>query len=132
MHRANIGTLLILLSIPPMIVPPYVQAQSHAMNREDLQKDIVAASRVREANLAKVQSFFSSDAARQALKSARVNERFVQNAVRTLDNEELAKLAARVDKSQQDFAAGVLTNQEITYIIIALATAVIILVIVAA
>jgi hypothetical protein len=42
------------------------------------------------------------------------------------------RLVARTDKLQHDVAAGALSNQQITYILIALATAVIILVIVAA
>jgi len=49
-----------------------------------------------------------------------------------LNDQELARLAARAEKANSDFAAGSLTNQELTYIVIALGTAVLILVIVAA
>ena len=43
-------------------------------------------------------------------------------------SQELAKLAQQTRHVQNDFAAGVLTNQQITYILIALATAVIVLI----
>ena len=49
-----------------------------------------------------------------------------------MSDEDLARLAAQSEKLQKDVAAGALTNQQITYILIALGTAVIILVIVAA
>ena len=55
----------------------------------------------------------------------------VTAALPLLGDEELAQLASRAERAQADFAAGALSNQEITYILIALATAVIILVIVA-
>ena len=45
-------------------------------------------------------------------------------------DEELARLAARTDKVQRDMAAGALTNQQITYILIALGTAVLVLILV--
>jgi hypothetical protein len=56
----------------------------------------------------------------------------VRQAVSFLSDEELARLAARATRIENDFAAGALNNQQITYILIALATAVVILVIVAA
>jgi hypothetical protein len=50
-----------------------------------------------------------------------------------LNDKELARLAAQAEKVQADVAAGALDNhQQISYIIIALATAVLILVIVVA
>jgi len=52
--------------------------------------------------------------------------------IEDLPDEELARLAARTEKVRKDFAAGALTNQQITYIIIALATALIVVIIVVA
>jgi hypothetical protein len=66
------------------------------------------------------------------LSSTGIEYRKVERALAQLEDEELARLAARADKVRRDFEAGSLTNQQITYIIIALATAVLILVIVAA
>jgi hypothetical protein len=49
-----------------------------------------------------------------------------------LGPDELARLAARTNQLQQNFAGGALNNQQMTYAIIAIATAVLVLVIVAA
>ena len=54
----------------------------------------------------------------------------VQNAAtapQALDDEEVAELAKRAEDPGREVAGGALTNQQLTYIVIALATAVIIL-----
>jgi hypothetical protein len=56
----------------------------------------------------------------------------VTAGVATLEDADLSRLAERARSYQADVAAGALNNQQITYILIALGTAVIILVIVAA
>lgn len=48
---------------------------------------------------------------------------------RLLDGEELANLAARAEKPTEDLVGGALTNQQLTYIVIALAAAVIVLIV---
>jgi hypothetical protein len=70
--------------------------------------------------------------AEKAIKRAGFDRNTVVRAVATLSDDELSRLSARAERAQQDLAAGALSNQELTYIVIALATAVIILVIVAA
>jgi hypothetical protein len=54
----------------------------------------------------------------------------VQNTecARLLDEEELASLTARAEEPADDVAGGALTNQQLTYIVIALAAAVIVLI----
>jgi len=52
----------------------------------------------------------------------------VQKAVATLSPDELARLAARTNQIQRDFAAGSLTNEQLTYIVIAIGAAVIVLI----
>lgn len=122
--------VLLLLAVLPM--SPDARAQEHVVSAGDLHRDIVAAAQARQSNQVKIQNFFSSDEAKRALKSAHLPYERVQRAVLSLGDEELARLAARTVKIESDFAAGSLSNQELTYIIIALGTAVIILVIVAA
>jgi hypothetical protein len=56
----------------------------------------------------------------------------VEQAIPLLNDEELSRLASRCRQVESDISGGELNNQEMTYIIIALATAVIILVLVAA
>jgi hypothetical protein len=61
-----------------------------------------------------------------------VNATKVEKAIPLLNDEELSRLASQCRQVENDISAGALSNQEITYILIALATAVIILVIVVA
>ncbi len=123
-------TVAFLIALLP--IPQDVFAQDHVVSTADLHQAVVAAAQTRQNNLVKVQNFFATDQARKALQSAHLPYQKVQKAVASLNDAELARLAARTDQMQKDFAAGNLTNQQITYIIIALATAVIILIIVAA
>ena len=62
-------------------------------------------------------------AVKKALKTTRIDPEKIQKAVPSLSDEELARLAAQTDKVQRDIAAGALNNTQITYIIIAIATA---------
>ena len=130
--RSSLCMLVILVLVPGLIVPPDMMAQEHVVSSADLRRDLVAAAQVRQDNQAKVVRFFSSDQAKKALQSAGLSYEKIQKAVPQLGDEELVRLASLTDKVQHDFAAGALSNQEITYILIALGTAVIILVLVAA
>jgi hypothetical protein len=103
----------------------------HIVSTGDLQKAVRASVRTRQDNLAKIDQFFAAEPARKAFETVKLDPVKVSQAVSFLSDEELARLAAQADKVQRDVAAGALTNQQITYILIALATAVIILVIVA-
>ena len=70
-----------------------------------------------------IQKFFGEEAVKKALKTTRIDPEKIQKAVPSLSDEELARLAAQTDKVQRDIAAGALNNTQITYIIIAIATA---------
>jgi len=106
--------------------------QDHVVTPADLRQAARTAAESRQTNLKKLRSFFASGPARDALNSARLDSRRVTAAVALLGDQELARLAARADGIQRDFSAGALSNLELTYIVIALATAVFILVIVVA
>ena len=103
----------------------------HIVSTGDLQKAARASAQNRQDNLAKIDQLFSSEPARKAFETVKLDAVKVSQAVSFLSDDELARLAAQTVKVQRDIAAGALTNQQITYILIALATAVIILVIVA-
>jgi hypothetical protein len=103
-------------------------AQDHVVSSTDLQKDVASAAQARQAHIANIQKFLSSDRAQRALKAGNMNYDVVRNGISTLSDDELARLSARADKAQKDFAAGALTNEQITYIIIALGAAVIVLI----
>lgn len=130
--RSSICVLVVSMLVVTLVLPQDMLAQEHVVSAADLRRDTVAAAQVRQSNQVKVVKFFSSEQAKKALKSVNLPYQRVQKAVSQLSDEELARLAARTDKIQNDFAAGALTNQEITYILIALATAVIVIILVAA
>ena len=107
-------------------------ASDHIVPAPDLRQAVRAAAQARQDHLAKLDNFFASEPARQAFETVKLDPAKVSQALALLSDDELARLAAQSEKIQHDIAAGSLTNQQITYILIALGTAVIILVIVAA
>lgn len=120
---------ILLLLLPAMAT---WAAETHVVPIAELHARAVSASDWRQCDLAKLDLFFSADPARQALHSVKLDGAQVHQAVALLSSEELARLASRTDKIQADLAAGALSNQELTYIVIALATAVLVLIIVKA
>ena len=126
-------SFFMLLSFGTMSMPiQKLMADDHVVTTADLHKAVVTAVEARQDNLAKVQKFFTTEPAKKALKNAKVDLVQSEKAIPHLSDQELARLANQTEKIQKDFAAGALTNEQITYIIIALATAVIILVLVVA
>lgn len=109
-------------------VPTDLVAQSHVVSPADLQKEVMAASQARQHNLETVRQFLSTPIAEKAMKSAQVDAQQVKTAVSTLDDQELAEIAARADKAQADFAAGALGERELLWIIVAIAALVLIIV----
>src|SRR5215510_8289023 len=115
-----------------LLIPSVLAAQMLAVSPSELQEAIKNSAQKQQKNRKDVEAFFSSEPARKALKVGKIDYQRVQTAVATFSPEELARLAARTNQLQQDFAGGVLNNQQMTYAIIALATAVLVLIIVAA
>lgn len=106
--------------------------ETHIVPPTELHSTLVAAGQQRLENISHLERFFLGQSAEHALQGAHLNGDQIRSAVAMLDDQELVRLAARADKANADFAGGSLTNQELTYIVIALGTAVLILVIVAA
>jgi hypothetical protein len=109
-----------------------LRGEDHLVSPTELHDTLTKSAQTRQKNLEKVQRFFSSERVRKTLASTEIDLKKVENTVHQLNDKELARLATQAEKVQADVAAGALDNQEITYIIIALATAVLILVIVVA
>ena len=112
------------------VTPRAVSAQDHVVSSDDLKQDVALAAQLRQRHIDNIEKMLTSEQGQKALKSANIDYQVVQSGISTLSDEELARLSDRADRAQKDFAAGSLTNEQITYIIIALATAVIILIIV--
>jgi len=104
------------------------ETASHLVSPSELQQAVVKASAARQQNRDEVQQFLSSEQAQKALKSAHMNPEQVKNAVSTLDDAELARLASRAHKSQADFAAGDLSDRDLMIIIVAIAALILIIV----
>ena len=127
LRSRNAIAVLVAVIFPVMSA---IAQETHVVPLTELHRAAAAATASRQTNLDKVERFFSSDAARKALHSAGIDGEQVKTALPLLGDEELARLTARTDKLQADFAAGALSNLHLTYIVIALATAVIVLLIV--
>jgi len=128
LQTRNVIALTLTALIPAMTA---VAEESHVVPLTELHRDAAAATQARQMSLSKVEQFFSSSVAQESLRAAKIDGDQVKRALPLLSDEELGRLAARTDQAQADFAAGALSNLHLTYIVIALATAVIILVIVA-
>ncbi len=102
--------------------------QTPIVTGAELREAIVNSAKVREENLDQVRKWFSTDLGRKALTLANLKSDRIEKAVSMLNAEELARLAMQTRQIQSDFAGGALTNQQITYILIALGTAVVVLV----
>ena len=103
-------------------------AEDHVVSSADLREELVAAAEARRESLNQVRDFFGSEPVRKALKNLPADTSKVEHAVSSLSDEELARLAQRTRRIQEDFAAGALSNLHLTYIVIALAAAVLVLV----
>src|SRR5262245_43479465 len=107
-------------------------AQSQVVRPSELKDAIEKATVARQQNLDQVRSFFSSKPVKSVLSKASISSDRIDRAVSSMSADELAKLAQRTQRIQSDFAAGSLSNQELTYVVIALAAAVLVLIVVAA
>jgi hypothetical protein len=122
--RVLIASALAML----FLVPSDLVAQNHVVSPSELQKEVVAASQTRQHNIEALQQFLSTPAAEKAIKSAQMDPRQVKTAVSALDDQDLAQLAARANKAQNDFAAGSLSDRDLIWIIVAIAVIVLIIV----
>ena len=109
-----------------LLLSPSLRAQDHVVSRADLHQAMRSAAQVRQENQSKVEKFFAQERVQETLKSAKIDAARVQKAIPSLTDDELARLAAQTDKVQKDMTAGALNNTQITYIIIAIATALIV------
>lgn len=124
----TVELLFVLLLALVLAIPQNAIAQSHVVSSADLQRDVAAASAARHRNLAQLEGFLSSPAARQALKSAHIDYSEVKNAVPQLSNQELARLSLLSQKTQKNFAAGNINNHDLLLILVAIAALILIIV----
>jgi Flp pilus assembly protein TadB len=105
-----------------------IMAQTHVVSPSDIHKELVNTAQTRRENLQKVKGLFSADETRKAMEAAQINPERVDTAISTLSDEELARLAARADNLDQDFAAGRISDRDLLFIILGIAALVLIIV----
>ena len=89
-----------------MLAPQQIVAQNHVVPPAQIQNDLSSSSATRQQNEKQLKSFLSMQEMQQAMKAKGINPQQVTNAVSQLNNADLARLAAKSQKAQRDFAAG--------------------------
>lgn len=88
--------------------PQIAVAQDHVVSPAEIQNSVSSASATRQQNEEQLRSFLATKQIQQVMKSEGVDPQEVTNGVSQLSNSELASLAARTQKAQQNFAAGMI------------------------
>lgn len=112
-----------------MLLTPAVAGEP-VVSPAQLRERLRAKADVRERHLQQVERLFQHEAVRGALQTAKLDAGQVTAAAALMSADELARLAARSAEIERDIAAGAFNNQMLTYIVIALATAVLVLILV--
>jgi hypothetical protein len=120
-----VATFLVFLMF---MQPNSLLAQDHVVSPAELRQAIRLSAEKRHNDAKTVRDFFSSDAVKKTLNASHLDAQKIEKAVSTLDDEELSRLAGRAQAAQKEMVGGALSNQELTYIVIALAAAVLVLV----
>jgi hypothetical protein len=123
-----VGPVLVLLLGLILASPGAALAQDHVVSPGEIQKDAAGVSATRGQHVEQLDGFLSSKEAQQALRSAHIDGQEVKAAVRELDDEDLARLSARADKAQREFAAGSLSDRDLLIILVAVAALILIIV----
>ncbi len=104
-------------------------ATEHVVPLQEMEGRIATQATQRRANLDKVAAFLSMGRVEEAMRSAKLEPNQIRAATGVLSDEELAKLAARTERVREDIRGGALTNTQLTYAVIALVTALVVVII---
>jgi hypothetical protein len=127
--RYSVWLLATLILVILLALPPSLRAQQqHVVSSADIRKELVNVTQTRRQNREKVRDLFSSNAAQDALKKAGIDPGQVQAGISTLSDAELARLAARADTAQADFAAGRISDRDLIIILVVIALVILIIV----
>jgi hypothetical protein len=99
-------------------MPARAQDKQHVVSQSDLNKDAARPAQTRQSNEEAVRTLLSSEPGQKALKTANIDYQKVDKAVGQLSDEDLAKLAERSRKAQNNFAAGRLSDRDLLWIIL--------------
>lgn len=123
-------TRFVSAAVLAVAVPQVVLAQSslHVVSPHELEKAGQDASNARQQNVEKLRGFLGAAEAQKAMEEAHINPVQVQEAVAGLSDQEVAQLAQRAAKAQNEFAAGNMSDHDLLIILIAIAALILIIV----
>jgi len=108
LRNRNLNYAAALLLVCVMTAPQTMLAQDHVVSPGQIQNDVTSSSATRQRNEQELRGFLSRKEIQKAMKSEGVNPQQVTNAVSQLNDADLANLAARSQKAQKDYAAGMI------------------------
>lgn len=108
LRNRNLNYAAALLLGCVMTAPQTMLAQDHVVSPGQIQNDVTSSSATRQRNEQELRGFLSRKEIQKAMKSEGVNPQQVTNAVSQLNDADLANLAARSQKAQKDYAAGMI------------------------
>lgn len=118
----------IALSAAAAMLALTAPAAQHIVPRAKLQAALAESQASSRADRAELMRLLETAPSQKAMATAGIEFRQVKQAVASLDDQTAARLADRARQVNRDFAAGALSNETLTYIVIALATAVIVII----
>lgn len=98
--------VLTALSVLTLTIPTSAAAQEHLVPLSELHTRIQASAKARAADLADIDRVLSRPEAQEAMQKAKINATAARQAVATLDDQELSKLAAQARQVDQDVQGG--------------------------
>jgi hypothetical protein len=122
--------VVLAMSLILAATPAVADSQEHVVTPTELHKDMARPTQQRQMNEERLEQFLSTPVAREAMRRTNVDYSTVEKGIRMLNDAEVARLRARADQAQADFAAGGISGPEL--LLIAIAVLVIIIVVVKA
>jgi hypothetical protein len=120
--------LAVAVLVPILGLSAGTPPQTHVVSPADLRNEAVAASRARQQNLDTLNGFLASPKAEKALETVGIDPAHVKTAVAALNDQDLARLAARAGIAQADFAAGRLSDRDLLVVLLGIAALILIIV----
>ncbi|HXW54981.1 MAG TPA: PA2779 family protein [Candidatus Cybelea sp.] len=127
MHKIVEWSFCLVLAMSLVLATPdAAYSQEHVVTQAELNQDVAKPTRQRQIDEQRLEQFLSTPVAREAMRRTAVDYTTVEKGIRTLSDAEVARLAARADKAQGDFAAGGVSWAELLLVAIAIIVIVII------
>lgn len=121
-------SLTVSVLVPLFGFATSASAQSHVVSPSDLRKEAVAASSARQHNLETINDFLTLPKAEEVLANVGIDPSELRTAVSSLNDQEVARLAARTERAQADFAAGRFTDRDLLIILVGIAALILIII----